>query len=295
MADLSDVCAYLRAAIATAVYPNGTSQPSVAATDCRIYEGWPIPDQLDQDMAGKTLAGSPPMPTTRTGGPVANVSIYPMQGATATPYQILDKTYTITPPAYGLTVTSDGTTITVSGTPTAGEYLTIVANRSKVYSETGATASAIIAALAADLAADFPGATHTGSTLTIPNLYELHARQGAVATLGKVTHRQKQSIMVTVWAPTHASRSAFAGAIDVVLKETNRITMPDTSQAIVVYNRTNQTDEQQAATIYRRDLIYDVEYATLQTFPGYVVTSFDLTISQLTDITAPAAQLTIVT
>ena len=39
MADLSDVTAYLAQRAASAVYPNGTTSPSVASMDCLIYEG----------------------------------------------------------------------------------------------------------------------------------------------------------------------------------------------------------------------------------------------------------------
>jgi hypothetical protein len=80
MADLSDVTAYLATAASAAVYPNGTSQPSVAAMDCRIFEGWPIPDQLDRDMLGQMLSGTPPIPVTRPKGTVANVSVFAMPG-----------------------------------------------------------------------------------------------------------------------------------------------------------------------------------------------------------------------
>jgi hypothetical protein len=54
LADLSDVTAYLYQQAIAAVYPSGTSQPSVAAMDVRLFEGWPIPDQLDRDLAGET-------------------------------------------------------------------------------------------------------------------------------------------------------------------------------------------------------------------------------------------------
>jgi hypothetical protein len=58
MADISDITVYLKNAALAAVYPNGTSQPSVAAMDVRVIEGWPEPQLLDLDMAGKTLIGA---------------------------------------------------------------------------------------------------------------------------------------------------------------------------------------------------------------------------------------------
>lgn len=274
MADISDVTAYLESAATSAVYPNGTSQPSVAAMDVRVFEGWPLPDQLDRDVSGTMLSGTPPMPVPRPNGPVSNVSIYPMLGNTATPYQILDDTFVISQPVFGLSITSiiNGV-ITVSGTPNVGEYLTVISDRTYAYSHTGASATAILAALAADFSANYPGVSSTATTLTIPGTFSFVVRQGGQGLLGKATHRQRQSIMISVWSPNHRARSILAAAIDNVLKQNVRVTMPDTSQALVCYNRTNLIDDRQVATIYRRDLIYDVEYATVFQFPGFVITT----------------------
>lgn len=274
MADLSDVTTYLRSAVTAAVYPNGTTNPSVIAPmDVRVAEGWPLPDQLDRDMSGTMLVPTSPAPVPRPNGPCCDVSIFPMNGNTATPFQILDETYVISQPVYGLTVTVVGELITLSGTPGAGEYITIIADKNNVYSRSGPTAAVIISSLVADISANYPGVTSTSLSLTIPYSFGLVVRQGGVGVLGKVVHRQRQSVMVTVWAPNRIVRSKLSAAIDVALKSNIRITLPDTSQAIVCYSRTNTSDDKQAATIYRRDLIYDIEYATVEEFPGYVVTS----------------------
>lgn len=292
MADISDVTAYLAQAAAAAVYPNGTSQPSVAAMDVRIFEGWPIPDQLDLDLGGHVLSGTPPTMSPRPNGPLANVSIYPMMGTGVNVYQVLDDTYTVTPVSYGMAVSINGNVITVSGQPNAGEYLTLICDGSIVYSLSGATTPALLAALAAAAQANYPSASSTATTLTVPVGHSLVVRQGGKALLGKVTHRQRHAVMVTVWAPTRLTRSALASAIDVALKKTVKVTMPDTSQALLIYNRTNVSDENQSATIYRRDLIYDVEYATLETFPGYVVTSVNDTITAVGNGSASVTALT---
>ena len=67
--------------------------------------------------------------------------------------------------------------------------------------------------------------------------------------------------------------------------------MPDTSQALVIYSRTNVSDDRQSTAIYRRDLIYDVEYATVFQFPGYVITSVNVSITNPSN-TAIATALT---
>lgn len=280
MADLSDVTAYLAGAVASAAYPNGTSQPSVAAMDVRIFEGWPIPEQLDRDMLGQILSGTPPVPVPRTGGPVANVSVYPMPGTGIVVYQQQDLTYIITPPTISSTFTLVGNLITVTGQIAVGEYLTLVIDDAAVCSQTGASTAAMLAALATEAQGKgYPSASATATTLTIPFGHSLVVRQGGAAVLGKVTHRQRQSVMVTVWAPTQAVRTMLAKAIDNAIKQVIKVAMPDTSQALVIYSRTNVSDERQATAIYRRDLIYDVDYATVFQFPGYVITSVNVSIA----------------
>jgi len=284
MADLSDVTAYLANAASTAVYPNGTSQPSVAAMDCRIYEGWPMPDQLDRDMLGQMLSGTPPMPVTRPGGAVANVSVFPMQGTGIGVYQQQDDTYVITPPTISSSFTLVGNLITVSGQIAVGEYLTLVIDNAAVCSQTGANTAAMLAALAAEaISKGYAGTVATATTLTVPFGHSLVVRQGGAAVLGKVTHRQRHSIMVTVWAPTEAVRSTIAAAVDNAIKNKIKVAMPDTSQALIIYNRTNVLDDRQSTAIYRRDLIYDAEYATVFEFPGFVITSVTTSIADPTN------------
>jgi len=276
MADISDVTAYLTTAIVAAVYPNGTSQPSVATMDVRVFEGWPMPDQFDLDMAGKTLVND--VPTTRGKGPLANVSVFPMLGTTLASYQIQDNVKVISYPAFGLVVSIVGGVINVSGTPNAGEYLTVVADN-YAFSATGVSAAVIISELATFFATKYTGVSSTASTLTIPYGRTLVVRQGGQGVLGKVTHRQRQAVMITVWSPTHEARTIIAAAVDVAIKANFKVSMPDTSQILILYNRTNIIDDRQMTTIYRRDLVYDIEYATLQQFPGFVVTTVDVSVA----------------
>ena len=140
MADLSDVTSYIYNQCIAAVYPNGTGAPSVAPIfvgytkpmDIRVFEGWPISDQLDRDLGGTMLQGSPGVgstPVPRPNGPVANVSIFPLAGTGTATYQVLDKTHVITPATFGLTVTSVDDTIVISGNPNTGEFVSIIVNR----------------------------------------------------------------------------------------------------------------------------------------------------------------------
>lgn len=292
MADLSEIMTYLAVKSADAVYPNGTGSPSVAGVDCRVYEGWPNPDQLDRDMSGQMFSGTPARVTTRPGGAVANISVYPMPGTGIVVHQLLNQTKVITPPTYGLSVMVAANTIVVTGQPVAGEYLTLLCDGNIILSKSGATTADILTALAAEAETHYPsGVTLDGSMLTIPVTHGLVVRQGGKAVMGRTTHRQRHPVMITVWAPTHTIRASLSDAIDNKLKQNLVFSLSDTSQALLVYNRTHMHDEKQTATIYRRDLIYDVEYATVEKFDGYVVTSANVTITN-PDETAMANAIT---
>ncbi len=274
MADLSEIMSYIAVKTAEAVYPSGTGAASVAGVDCRIYEGWPNPDQLDRDLAGEMFSGTPAKVVTRPGGVVANVSVYPMPGTGIVVRQILNHTKVITPPTYGLSVTATDDTITVSGQPSAGEYLTVLCDGNIILSQSGSTRAAILSALATEAETFYSsGVLLAGDSLTIPVTHGLIVRHGGKAIMGRTTHRQRHPIMVTVWAPTHSIRATLSDAIDNKLKQNLVFSLSDTSQALLVYNRTHLHDEKQTSSVYRRDLIYDVEYATVEKFDAYVVTS----------------------
>ena len=269
MADIDDVSNAIASLVSTAVYPNGISQPSISGAQVRIFPGWPLPAQLDADMA----AG------------VSNVSIFPMAGATATPFQILDEFYTIVPPVHGMTVSVAGTAVTLTGTPGSTEFCAVVLDNKYAFSRTGVTSAAILSALLADIQVNYPSSSITSSTLTIVGAAYVVARVGSQGTLGRVVHRQRQGIMVTVWAPTPATRTVLASAVSVSLSANVRVPLPDTSQMILVYNRTNVIDTWEALTVYRRDMIIDSEYATIEQFPGVEVTAIANTLSTKDTVT----------
>jgi len=263
MADIDDVSNAIASLVTTAVYPNGISQPSISGGQVRIFPGWPLPAQLDADMK----AG------------ISNVSIFPMAGATATPFQILDEWYTIVPPVHGMVVSVVGNAVTLTGTPGSTEFCALVLDRKLAFSEIGLTSAAILSALLADILTNYPSSSITGSTLTIPGAAYVVARVGAAGTIGRVVHRQRQGIMVSVWAPTPAIRTSLAKAVSVVLSANVRVPLPDTTQMLLVYNRTNVIDTWEAMTVYRRDMIVDAEYATLEQLPGVEVTAVENTLS----------------
>ena len=261
MADLADVVNLLGEMSASAAYPNGTSQASVINAAVKVVADWPLAADVDAAMAANT----------------AIVSVYPTGGNSNTHQIVDDLPYIVTPAVHGLTAAVSGQTVTLSGTPGAGEFASIIVNKTNSYSHTGASAAAILAAIASDAAAAFPGVSAAGNAITWPStVHSLVCRIGATATAGRVTHRQKAMIRVTVWASTPGVRDTLAAAVDVALKQVNRLTMPDGTQAIMAADHSMQVDERQTALIYRRDMIFNVEYATTLQYPVVEITTFGM-------------------
>lgn len=256
MADISDCSALLVNMATAALYPNGTGQDSAIGAAAYIYPGWPNSTKLDADLRAGAV----------------HVSVFPLQGSTAKAPLTLDNPQVVVPAVHGLTASVVNQSVTITGAPGPGEFVTIVADNKHFYSAPGASASAVLSALLTAAQVDYPTASLSGSTLTIP-AHNLVARIGATATMANVIHRQKQAFNITVWAPSDAIRSSCASVVDVALKKVNTVTFPDTSQGILTFDRTLITDLMERALCYRRDLVFNLEYATLDTFQAVEVTT----------------------
>jgi hypothetical protein len=267
MADISDVTALLTQTTAGAVYPSGTSSPSVAGVDVRVFEGWPVATQLDADIA----AGK------------AQVSIFTQIGY-SDPGQLLDRWDIATVPVHGMaaTLSADQITIALSGTPGVGEYVTAVVQNRKGYSFAnpgGGTSATMAAGLAALIAVDWPSTVASGSNVLVAGTLIRSALIGAVGAIMRRLHRQKSIVRISVWAPTPASRTALTLAIDTAVKQNLRVFMPDGTQALVVYDGTMVFDNRETVSVFRRDLLYMVQYDSTVTYPAYEVTSPGVTVT----------------
>lgn len=171
MADLTDVGNALVGVVADAAYPNGTGSPSVGGCDIRVFQGWPDPTQLEQDLkSGKV-----------------QVSVFPRPG---------DKVQW-----QGL---GDGD-------------------------------------------------------------WQEQSNDGTQGVAIREVRRQTRTFQITIWANCHDKRDPVASAIDSALAGIYRITLPDGSQGLMSYVSSTQDDDLQKQRIYRRDLFYQVSYATTQT------------------------------
>lgn len=249
MADISDVSAALVTTIAGIVYPNGTSQPSITGAPVLVYSGWPDSGQLRTYLSAGNV----------------HVSVFPQPNMLRVVDSSMSDWSTPTAPVNTVTLTLSGQAVTVGGSVSTPQNAALVVdNKAYVYAvQAGDTLASIAAALAALVNAD-QTATAAGAVVTITGAKYISPRVGGVGVATRETRRQEQTYMVTIWANCFDQRDPIAAAIDSALSGQIHLTLADQSVATLRYKSSRQDDSLQKEGIYRRDLMYAVEFSTFQ-------------------------------
>jgi hypothetical protein len=250
MADISDVSNALVSMIGTILYPGGAGTPALLGSPAKIYAGWPIPTNLDADLAAAI--------------PITNVSVYPaLMNRNTTRYMDQWKQVSVNTATLGFVVA--GQTVTVVGTAPANDNphnLSITVNGLPYVYQASFVDS--LGSIARKLAALIPGATFSNATITLPNTARLGpVRIGITGVAAMITRNQEQVFQIGVWAATPTARDLFAKTIDGALAQIRRFPLPDTSICRLIWKNSLQSDKFQKQALYRRDLFYTCEYATL--------------------------------
>lgn len=269
MADLVDVQNSLVALISQILYPNGTAQPSVTGIPTTVYAGWPTASQLDADL----LALSQGLPAGKI-----HVTVFPPKGMGRNTTRFMRTWQDAVLPVQTLTLTINGLQVTVGGTvATPQNVMLMVGGQPYVYAVQPADT---VTSIATALAALIPGAANAGPVITLAASSNLTAaRVGASGTAMKEIRRQERVFMITVWADTPAHRDVTAPAIDVVLADTEFLVFPDTSAGRLIYKSTDVDDMVSKALLYRRDLVFSVEYGTFKVATTTQITQTQLNVS----------------
>jgi hypothetical protein len=279
MASLEDVLNTLTTQISAYVYPNGTGQPSVTGNTIKIYPGWPTSSSLDQDLQSE----------------ITNVTIYPSGPENnVTRYRPKQNVMSVATPT--LTLTASVNVVTVGGampSPFTPHNLAVLINGQPfIYPvQSSDTLTSIATGLASLIAAQYPATSSSGPNITIndadlvftatglqvvsgqgnpviANLAPVSPTTTRVGTTGVVTtewERYKQRMQITVWAQDPTTRGLVAAAIRTGFAQISFLTMPDGFGARVRSNGSALSDVLEKAKTYRRDLFYEVEYATTVT------------------------------
>lgn len=248
---LSDVRNGLVALCTQILYPNGSANPSILSYNgnplsFRIYAGWPVSENLDQDLENG----------------IVNISIW--QSNDVRNISTLDESWDIiSQPVATLTATVSGQAVTIGGTVTAGESVGIsISGTTYAYLvQSGDTLSIIASALAALI----PGATAAGDVVTVSSVGNLVARIGVPTLVGKDVARQKQTFWVVCWANSPIARDLVVETLQAVLSDTFRIPLSDGSTANLEFVNDKPDDMLQKESLWRRDLYYSAIYSTVKT------------------------------
>jgi len=253
MSDISEVLDILATQIAGHVYPNGTGQPSVTGQTVKVYPGWPTSSSLDKDLQND----------------VVNVSIFPI-GPERNTTRYAPKSQVMSVVAATLTLTAAGNTIAVGGAMpapfTPHNMAVLIDGKAFIYPvQATDSLTSIATGLAALIAQTWPGTTSSGAVITLQAGATVQAaRVGTTGTTSTEWERQSQRVQITVWAPDPTTRTQVGKAIKAGFAQISFLTMPDGFGARC--RSTGQmptlSDLLEKAKAYRRDLFYDIEYAT---------------------------------
>ena len=250
------------AGAAAAVYPSGTGNASVTAKGIRIFPGWPLPNQIDTDLA----AG------------VSCVSVYPTSVERVTSrfpkdWQSLEVGSTT------LTLTVTGTNVTVGGTISAPQNAALLVNgRGYLYALSDTDNLATVATGLAALVDVDVSASSSGSVISISGASELIARVGVLGSSIRELKRQERGIEVIIWAPSHTDRETIADAIEVKFSKQDFLSLADGSAGRVLYRNSPVTDDFSRAGTFRKDLNYSVDFPTTEVRTDAQILEIDLSV-----------------
>ncbi len=250
MADLADVEAALVSAILALAGQGSLPCPLLGGYAVRVFRGGPPTTALAVDRA----AG------------VVEITVFPVADTArnTTRWGVQSATLGI---SAGLAAAATGQTATFSGVAVAGELAGVLVNEQAfVYQAQAGDSAALVAAALADLvrASGFIVWLQNAS-LTIPAAVRMVARSAGVAAVLQEWARQEQEIRVSVWAPSPQARDAVCGVLGAGLAQIAFLALADGSAARLRYTMTASDDGDQVASVYRRDLVFNVEYGTTVT------------------------------
>jgi hypothetical protein len=247
MADQSDVETALVARVAAILYPLGPNAPSTLNRLCRIYRGWPHSASLDADLAEGHV----------------NVTVFPdpRHERVTTRYPAEFQILTRATPTY--TVATTQTDATIGGMPGGGQLVGLLVDNIAVVHRTAPSDSPelVAAILAADLATQRV-AFAAGPTINLPGAARIIGRVVADQLARSETRRQRQGFRISLWCPDPATRDACASAIDAALSAIDFIDLPDGTAGRLLFHSSTVIDQAESAALFRRDLLYSVDYAT---------------------------------
>ena len=244
MADISDVEQSLMNAIIGYVYPGAIDTLSLVGVPVRIYRGKPTNATLRIDRTTSTIdvavyaIGEPSRNTTRWGVQVTEL-----------------------PTTSTLTVGVSGNSATFLGSASAGDIAgALVDQQVFIYQAQPGDSAALAAAALADAIRKAMICWLTDATITVPGAYEFTARTASSVSALEERSRQEQGFQATIFAPTPLLRDTIASGVIQTLAQVSFLLLADGTGGRIRFRSEVNCDADQAASLFRRDITYDVEF-----------------------------------
>ncbi len=312
MASADDVLDAIVSAVTTALnaQPSATwtqTRPNPAAlSPTRVYKGWPTPEELDVDIehAISNISvfwpGSGTVTTTFSTTPVvaseptisltANLSSTQLQGGTGG--TAASATLTLGGTVAAATVTM----FILNGTPTSVNGSTLNPNAAAVsyVPPTGASLSEVAAGIANAINSNSTAnaqvmASANGSVVTIMalqagtagNATTVNFQIGGTGNLIQSFRQQRETFQIHIWAPTDDDRKFFANLVDMTFAQAEFLAMATQDAGRILYRTMIQTDAETRHGIFRRVLVYTVDYPSTVLIPAVSVLDAAVTVGPL--------------
>ncbi len=101
-----------------------------------------------------------------------------------------------------------------------------------------------------------------GAAITLPGATRVIGRVFADQPWQRTTRRQSQAFRLSCWCPDPLTRDAVAAAIDAAFSAVDFIALADGTTGRLHYRSSVVLDRGQDASLYRRDLTYEIDYPT---------------------------------
>jgi hypothetical protein len=247
MADISDVEQAVADAVTSVLYPGGSSQSSIIGALCRVYRGWPNSATLNADLSAGAI----------------NITVLSDNDSGRTTTRYLPEWQT-KPAQPGVMAAVAAQTINIFGDPAVGDVVgALIDGSAYAYRiQAGDTPDLVASNLNQLIQTKFL-ATAQMSSIVVPGAHSINVRVVCDNSTSYESRRQEKDVRIICWCPTPQIRDSVASAIDAAIDQISFIALPDDTNARITYQRTASFDQAQNALLYRRDLVYTVEYPTV--------------------------------
>lgn len=127
------------------------------------------------------------------------------------------------------------------------------------------------------------------STVMGDNEWYDETNNGSTGTASVEVRRQTKQFQITVWANCFERRDPLMKAINPALSMNTRLTLSDGTVAVMSYVGELQDDNSQKQGVYRRDLIFAINWATVYTETYYAIKEIDTSYQQVESASDPAS------